>query len=66
MVFVKFTRINMVLSVFWLLASLGIIYLDVKKVISLTRNTGLFWGLVIVMFLSFQVVKFFEKKELNK
>lgn len=57
-----FKRINMVLSVFWLLASLGIIYLDVKQVISLTRNTGLFFGLVIVMFLSFQVVKFFEKR----
>lgn len=62
----KFTRINMVLSVFWLLASIGIIYLDVKQVISLTQNTGLFYGLIIVMFLSFQVVKFFEKKELQK
>lgn len=61
-----FKRINMVLSVFWLLASLGIIYLDVKQVISLTRNTGLFFGLVIIMFLSFQVVKFFEKKYLKK
>ncbi len=62
----KFTRINMVLSVFWLLASIGIIYLDVKQVISLTQNTGLFYGLIIVMFLLFQVVKFFEKKELQK
>ena len=35
-----FKRINMILSVFWLLASIGIIYLDVKQVISLTRNTG--------------------------
>ena len=62
----KFTRINMVLSVFWLLASIGIIYLDVKQVISLTQNTGLFYGLIIVMFLLFQVVKFFGKKELQK
>lgn len=62
----KFTRINMVLSVFWLLASIGIIYLDVKQVISLTQNTGLFYGLIIIMFLSFQVIKFLEKKELQK
>ena len=61
-----FKRINMILSVFWLLASIGIIYLDVKQVISLTRNTGLFFGVVIVMFLSFQVVKSFEKRASQK
>ncbi|EGC93109.1 hypothetical protein HMPREF9402_1344 [Turicibacter sp. HGF1] len=61
-----FKRINMILSVFWLLASIGIIYLDVKQVISLTRNTGLFFGVVIVMFLSFQVVKIFEKRASQK
>jgi len=63
---VKYKKINTVLSVFWLIVSIGIVILDMQGVISLSRNNTLFFGIIIVMFLSFQVVKYFEKKANKK
>ena len=63
---VKYKQINIALSVFWLIASIGIVILDTQGVISLSRNNALFFGIIIVMFLSFQVVKYFEKKANKK
>lgn len=62
---VKYKQINIALSVFWLIASIGIVILDMQGIISLSRNNTLFFG-IIVMFLSFQIVKSFEKKANKK
>lgn len=63
---VKYKQINIALSVFWLIASIGIVILDMQGIISLSRNNTLFFGIIIVMFLSFQIVKSFEKKANKK
>lgn len=58
----NFKRINIILSVFWLVASILIVILDINGVIHLAQNHYLFFGLVISMFASFKLVTYFEKK----
>lgn len=57
--------INIVLGVFWLVASIAIVVLDLKGVVSLSSNNLLFFGFIIIMFISFQIVKYFKKKQIK-
>ncbi len=62
----SFKKINTILAVLWLVASVFIVVLDINGVISLAHNNFLFFGLIISMFVSFQMVTYFEKKAKKK
>lgn len=59
----NYKMINIVLSVFWLVTSIAIVVLDIKGIVSLSSNNVLFFGFIIIMFASFQIVKYLEKRQ---
>lgn len=62
----NFKRVNILLSLFWLVTSLIVVVLDVVGIINLAQNNFLFFGIIILMFVSFQVVHYYEKKSRQK
>ena len=58
----NFKKINTILSLFWLGAAILIVVLDIKGTIRLTSNPILFFGVIISMVVSFQIVSYLEKK----
>jgi hypothetical protein len=52
-----------ILALFWLVASIVIVVLDINGVINLARNNVLFFGVILSMFVSFQMINYFEKKK---
>ena len=59
----SFTRMKGILALFWLVASIVIVVLDINGVINLARNNVLFFGVILSMFVSFQMTNYFEKKK---
>ena len=59
----SFKRMKGILALFWLVASIVIVVLDIKGVINLARNNVLFLGVILSMFVSFQMINYFEKKK---
>lgn len=62
----SFNRMKGILALFWLVASIIIVVLDINGVINLARNNVLFFGVILLMFVSFQIVTYFEKKANKK
>lgn len=62
----SFKRMKGILVLFWLVASIIIVVLDINGVINLVRNNVLFFGVIISMFVSFQIINSFEKKAKKK
>ena len=58
----NFKKINTMLSLFWLGAAILIVVLDINGTIRLTSNPILFFGVIISMVVSFQVVSYLERK----
>ncbi|MBQ8994117.1 MAG: hypothetical protein IJ085_08410 [Turicibacter sp.] len=58
----NFKKINTILSLFWLGAAILIVVLDINGTIRLTSNPILFFGVIISMVVSFQIVSYLEKK----
>ena len=59
----SFKRMKGILALFWLVASIVIVVLDINGVIILARNNILFFGVILSMFVSFQMINYFEKKK---
>lgn len=62
----SFKKINGILALFWLVISIVIVVLDINGFVNLARNNVLFFGLILSMFVSFQMVTYFEKKAKKK
>ncbi|MDO4924947.1 MAG: hypothetical protein Q3980_04735 [Turicibacter sp.] len=62
----SFKKINGILALFWLVVSIVIVVLDINGFVNLARNNVLFFGLILSMFVSFQMVTYFEKKAKKK
>lgn len=62
----SFKKINGILALFWLVVSIVIVVLDINGLVNLARNNVLFFGLILSMFVSFQMVTYFEKKAKKK
>ncbi|MEE1237414.1 MAG: hypothetical protein UHI85_04990 [Turicibacter sp.] len=58
----NFKKINTILSLFWLGATILIVVLDINGTIRLTSNPILFFSVIISMVVSFQIVSYLEKK----
>ena len=59
----SFKRMKGILALFWLVASIVIVVLDINGVINLARNNVMFFGVILSMFVSFQMINYFEKKK---
>ena len=59
----SFKRMKGILALFWLVASIVIVVLDINGVINLARNNVLFFGVILSMCVSFQMINDFEKKK---
>ena len=59
----SFKRMNGILALFLLFDSIVIVLLDINCVINLSRNNVLFFGVILSMFVSFQMINYFEKKK---
>ena len=62
----SFKRMKGILALFWLVASIVIVVLDINGVINLARNNVLFFGVIFSMFVSFQMINYFEKRKINQ
>ena len=49
----SFKRMKGILALFWLVASIVIVVLDINGVINLARNNVLFFGVILSMFVSY-------------
>ena len=51
----SFKRMKGILALFWLVASIVIVVLDINGVINLARNNVLFFGVILSMFVSINI-----------
>ncbi|HAX73947.1 MAG TPA: hypothetical protein DCY20_10530 [Firmicutes bacterium] len=60
------TKAQLIVNLFWSIATTIILFLDIQGTISLANNSALFFGYIILMFASFGAVKVIDKKQAQK